>query len=87
MEISDEDDVDMGDWEDSGSDDGYQMPEIVREDSLVVFSQDEIQNKMDKDLKQVQELCGMEKDEAILIMRYYKWNTDKLNEEWFDKQE
>ncbi len=31
-------------------------------------------------------MFGFTDDEAILVLRRYKWNTDKLQSEWFDKE-
>lgn len=37
-------------------------------------------------VNEVRELLGLTADQAILVLRYYKWNFDKLQNEWFENE-
>ena len=35
---------------------------------------------------EIRELLGVNSDKAILILRYFKWDNDKLINNWFEKE-
>jgi len=37
-------------------------------------------------VSELRELLGCTADQAIAILRYFKWNLDKLQNEWFNSE-
>jgi hypothetical protein len=35
----------------------------------------------------ITDLLGIPSDKAILILRYFKWDVDKMQNNWFEKEE
>lgn len=36
---------------------------------------------------EIKDLLGCKSDDAILILRYFKWDVDKLQNNWFEKED
>jgi len=37
-------------------------------------------------VNEVKELLGLNSDQAIAVLRYYKWDLDKLQNQWFEME-
>ena len=48
---------------------------------------DQIRTALMKKLEEVQELFAMDSDDLMIIIRHYRWNEDKMQQEWFNQQE
>ena len=44
------------------------------------------QRQMEK-VEEIKDLLGCKSDDAILILRYFKWDVDKLQNNWFEKMD
>jgi hypothetical protein len=37
-------------------------------------------------VNEVSDLLGLSEDDAIAVLKHFKWNMDKLQNEWFPKE-
>lgn len=37
-------------------------------------------------MSELTDMMGLTEDESMLVLRYFKWNMDKLSNEWFVKE-
>lgn len=49
-----------------------------------VYSTEAIIEKQQKLVENIIELLGVSEDDAITALKYFEWNTEKLEERWFD---
>ena len=66
-------------------DTGHMHNILTRAESFHVWTTNDIESRQNKIIEETTELLGLPPDDAIIVLRYYKWNQDKLNEHWFDK--
>lgn len=92
---------DVGDdgWEDDNDEwdeDGCGTPEVVRVPSsnAYVATQNyktmhvnEIRTALSAKLEEATELYKMDTDDMMIIIRHYKWNNSKMEQNWFDQSE
>lgn len=52
----------------------------------MVCTIESIQKRMDDKINEASEMLGLSEDDAIQVLRYFKWNQDKLQNEWFAKE-
>jgi hypothetical protein len=51
-----------------------------------VFTIESIERVQTDKAKEIRELLGLTLDQAFQVLRYYKWNMDKIQNEWFEKE-
>lgn len=47
---------------------------------------EEIEKRQQEKVSEVQELLNCSYDAGLAIMRYFKWNWDKFNNQWFTSE-
>ena len=47
---------------------------LMRAESFHVWTTNEIENRQNKIIEETTELLGLPPDDAIIVLRYYKWN-------------
>jgi len=52
----------------------------------VVCTVDSIVERMNEKIEEVSDLLGLSEDQAILVLRHFKWNMDKLQNQWFSQE-
>ena len=48
---------------------------------------EKIQQRQMIKVEEIKDLLGCNSDAAILILRYFKWDVDKLQNNWFEKMD
>lgn len=51
-----------------------------------MYTVEKIHERQLQKVDEIKDLLGINPDKAILILRYFKWDTDKLQNNWFDKE-
>jgi len=67
------------------------VPVVSKETSIPLISYSvlnntEIEKKVTTTIQDCVDLCVISSDEATIILMYYKWNWDKLQADWFNKE-
>lgn len=61
--------------------------ELVKTKDYAIWSSDEIEGRQKKIIEEATELLGLSEDDAITALKHFKWNPEKLQEQWFDNEE
>ena len=51
-----------------------------------MYTVESIAGRIMEIVQEVKELLGLTVDEAIAVLRFFKWNMDRLQNEWFEKE-
>ena len=93
------DNSDDDNWGNDDDDDEWDMndkePDFVRIPSNTSASAgdfktmhvNQIRTALMKKLDDAHDMFAMERDDMMIIIRHYKWNEDRMQQEWFDDQE
>lgn len=82
-------DYDEG-WDDEGDD--LALEPKISEGSLIktkdyaVWSSNEIEVRQNKIIAEAMELLGLSEDDAITALKHFNWNSEKLQERWFENE-
>jgi hypothetical protein len=57
----------------------------INQEGFLVFSVDSIIERQSQKISEVSDLFGLSDDEAHAALRYFKWNLDKMQNEWFEQ--
>ncbi|KAI8988618.1 hypothetical protein BDF20DRAFT_953743 [Mycotypha africana] len=52
-----------------------------------VLSGDSLQSKQDKEVSQVSSILGLTREDSATLLRYFRWNKEKLFEQYMDSSE
>eukprot|EP00357_Protocruzia_adherens_P007125 CAMPEP_0114976138 /NCGR_PEP_ID=MMETSP0216-20121206/2500_1 /TAXON_ID=223996 /ORGANISM="Protocruzia adherens, Strain Boccale" /LENGTH=503 /DNA_ID=CAMNT_0002337021 /DNA_START=56 /DNA_END=1567 /DNA_ORIENTATION=- len=59
-------------------------PELSKEKSYAVISGKEIDDRLNAKVRHIQDILDLDFNEAMIVLRYFKWNGAKVEESWFD---
>ena len=51
-----------------------------------MYTVEQIQERQMVKVNEIMDVFGFTIDQSISVLRYYKWNMDKLQNTWFDRQ-
>ena len=93
--VDNSDDDNWGDDDDDEWDMNDKEPDFVRIPSNTSASAgdfktmhvNQIRTALMKKLDDAHDMFAMERDDMMIIIRHYKWNEDRMQQEWFDDQE
>ncbi|KAG8048118.1 hypothetical protein GUJ93_ZPchr0008g13677 [Zizania palustris] len=54
-----------------------------REQRYIVLTENDINEHQEEDINKVSAVLSIRREEASVLLHYYKWNISKLNDEWF----
>jgi ariadne-1 len=74
----------MGFDDDADTAGGLAPPNLVRTDSYKIYTLKMLRARMHKAVGEAAELMGWTRPQAALMLRHFKWNSYKLQEQWFD---
>ena len=52
----------------------------------MVCTVESIVERQQEKVQQLTEMMGLSQDESMAVLRHFKWNLDKLQNEWFEKE-
>lgn len=52
----------------------------------MVYQVEKIQERQMEKVEEIKDLLQCNSDKAIQVLKYYKWDTDKLMNNWFDQE-
>jgi hypothetical protein len=52
----------------------------------VVCSVESIVKRQTEKVAEVTDMMGLSEDESMAVLRHFKWNIDKLQNNWFEKE-
>ena len=53
------------------------------QDAFIVYTIENIEKRINEKVSELKDVLGMNADQAIAVLRYFKWNMDKIQNEWF----
>lgn len=79
---------DGSDAEDMDFEESYAPDEedILKKQTYTILDSDKIAERVSNVVQETKEMFGLSIDEAITILRYFKYNIDKLKNSWFDDE-
>ena len=81
--MNEEDNEDFGDaWDEV---EGEEVMEITKPFSILEMS--DIKTKFDSTIQSCMDLFNISRDDTILALIFYNWNVEKLESDWFGKQD
>jgi ariadne-1 len=51
-----------------------------------VYTIEHIEKRINEKVAELKDVLGMTPDQAIAVLRHFKWNLDKIQNEWFEKE-
>lgn len=51
-----------------------------------MYTVEKIHERQMQKVDEIKDLLGVNPDKAILILRHFKWDIDKLQNNWFEKE-
>lgn len=82
FEYSNEEEYCYSQWENCNNEEP--AIELERSSSYLIFKEDQLMKERDFIIKQAMNFTESTIDEAILILIYFKWSMEKLNDTWYD---
>jgi ariadne-1 len=55
--------------------------------SFIILKEDQLLTERDEIIKQCMDFTGTDRNEAILILIFFQWSLDKINDKWYDASE
>ena len=83
-------DIDLEDDPDIGfdtQDKDYKPRKKAYEVDFAVFSPEDIQAQQDKQVEEVSNILGQPSEATAILLRYSRWNKERLIEQYMDKQD
>ncbi|KAG2435678.1 hypothetical protein HXX76_006879 [Chlamydomonas incerta] len=77
MDVEDDDD----DYGFAGAEEVSAVPKVPYK----VLPKDELSKQREKALREVMDVLGIDEDTAMRVLRKYKWDASRVQEEWFSK--
>ncbi|OAY81546.1 putative E3 ubiquitin-protein ligase ARI8 [Ananas comosus] len=56
---------------------------VVREKPFTVLSEDDIRQRQEEDISKTVAILSISKAEAFILLRHFKWDENRVNDEWF----
>ncbi len=77
-------------WDEEGPSEGYtslgDIPQVLLP-SYTIIGMEELEKAMNDCIKHIMDLFSTTEDNAITLLKIYKWNEDKLQQEYFADQD
>lgn len=51
-----------------------------------MYTVEKIHERQMQKVEEIKDLLGLNADKAILVLRHFKWDLDKLQNNWFEKE-
>ena len=51
-----------------------------------MYTIEHIEKRINEKVAELKDVLGMTPDQAIAVLRHFKWNLDKIQNEWFEKE-
>ena len=55
-------------------------------DNFIVYTVEKIFDRQKDKISEMVDLLGLTSDQAISVLRFFKWDADKLQQNWFDRE-
>ena len=49
-----------------------------------MYTIEHIEKRINEKVSEIKDVLGMNADQAIAVLRHFKWNMDKIQNEWFN---
>ena len=64
----------------------YLFPPITFQENYIVCDIEDIKRNQNERVRAIVELFNVNDDEAVILLREYKWNNDRLETDWFENE-